>query len=433
MQTNPVPEHTPRIIPRSQHCISRKNIDREALKVLYRLRDAGFSAYLVGGGVRDLLLGKTPKDFDISTDAHPGQLRKLFRNSRVIGRRFRLVQVFFRPDKIIEVSTFRCRGEEEVEGSEEVLASNNTFGTPEEDAFRRDLTINALFYEIEHFSVIDYTGGVEDLNRGIIRMVGDPTRRITRDPARMMRAVRHAARNDFTIEPATWEAICSNAPMLGHCPVSRLRDELFKDLHSGASSSWAELAIRSGLFFVLFPFYEDILRKDDTSQLLRSLLAVSDRLHRQGNRLPEYLILALFLLPWADATLDLFAVRQGKIFFHFSRQLRDSLDRLLVNLNIKKGDKEAITALLANLNLYTRNADQENWPKKIQRKSYFQMGLHFFEIYREATGGEPATELHLPRPEKRERHRGGRARHTHAKTPAFSRKSKGGIFGLKKA
>ena len=144
-----------KIIPRDQHPISRKDIDREALKVLHRLRDAGYSAYLVGGGVRDIYLGKTPKDFDISTNARPGQLRKLFKNSRVIGKRFRLVQVFFHGGKIIEVSTLRCRSEFYIDGSDKVLASNNTYGTVAEDALRRDLTINALFYEIENFTIID--------------------------------------------------------------------------------------------------------------------------------------------------------------------------------------------------------------------------------------------------------------------------------------
>jgi len=159
---------TPRIIPKEQHPISRKNIDREALKVLYRLRDTGHLAYLVGGGVRDIYLGKTPKDFDISTSARPGKLRKIFKNSRLIGRRFRLVQVFFPGNKIIEVSTFRCRSEFDVNGTADdardtVLAANNTFGTPSDDAFRRDLTINALFYGIENHSIVDYVNGVKDL------------------------------------------------------------------------------------------------------------------------------------------------------------------------------------------------------------------------------------------------------------------------------
>ncbi len=430
MHTEPATEHPPRIIPRDQHCISRDNIDREALKVLYRLRDAGFTAYLVGGGVRDLLLGKTPKDFDISTDAHPGQLRKLFRNSRVIGRRFRLVQVFFRGEKVIEVSTFRCRGEEELEGNDEVLAHNNTFGSPEEDAFRRDLTINALFYEIEHFSVIDYTGGMDDLKSGTIRIVGDPARRIKRDPARMLRAIRHAARADFTIEENTWQAIVAHRHMLDCCPESRLRDELFKDLHSGASKPWAELAIKSGIFFVLFPFYDPLLANDASRSLLLNLLATNDRLHQNGQKLPDYLIVALFLVPWTDATLSLFETRKGKELFQFSRQLRAGLDEQLTNLNIKKADKEVITGLLANLDLYARNGDQGNWPKKLQRKSYFQQGLQFFKIYREATGGEPVSDLHFARREKAPRRE--KSHRPRGKAPAFAKKAKGGIFGLKK-
>ncbi len=165
------------IIPPSQHPIHESLLDREALKVLYRLRDAGFKGYLVGGGVRDLYLGKQPKDFDISTDARPGQLRKLFRNSRTIGRRFRLVQVFFRGNKIIEVSTLRSQSEHDLNGPDQVLPHNNTFGTLEEDAFRRDLTINALFYEVETNTIIDYVGGVRDLDDGVVRMVGEPGRR----------------------------------------------------------------------------------------------------------------------------------------------------------------------------------------------------------------------------------------------------------------
>lgn len=431
MHTESTDEHLPRIVPRDQHCISRKNIDREALKVMHRLRDAGFTSYLVGGGVRDLLLGKTPKDFDISTDARPGQLRNLFKNSRIIGRRFRLVQVFFHGDKVVEVATFRCRGEEELNGNDEVLAHNNTFGTPEEDAFRRDLTINALFYEIEHFSVIDYTGGMEDLKNGTIRIVGDPARRIKRDPARMLRAIRHAARIGFAIEEKTWEAIVASRQMLSCCPISRLRDELFKDLHSGASEPWAELAIKSGLFFALFPFYEPLLATDSCRSLLLKVLATNDRLHRDGQKLPDHLIIALFLLPWADATKSLFKVRQGRELYQFTRELRDSLDELLTNLNIKRSDKEAITGLLANLSLYTKNGDEESWPKKLQRKSYFQQGMQFFKIYQEAMGGEPVTDLHLVKKEKApQRERTRRPQHT--KAPAFSKKAKGGIFGLKK-
>ena len=189
-----------RIIPPEDHPITPEQIDRDALFILRKLADAGFAGYLVGGGVRDLYLGKTPKDFDISTDARPGQLRKLFPHSNTIGRRFRLVQVFFKGGKIIEISTLRSLSEYDLDGPEEVLAPNNTFGTLSEDARRRDLTINSLFYEIKKGTIIDYVGGTEDLDRGIIRIGGEPARRIGRDPVRMMRAIRHAARNNFTIE-----------------------------------------------------------------------------------------------------------------------------------------------------------------------------------------------------------------------------------------
>ena len=162
--------------PRAPHL--PQDIDPDALKILYRLYDHGFTAYLVGGSVRDLWLGKKPKDFDIATDAQPQEIRRLFRNSRIIGRRFRLVQVFFKGGKLVEVSTFRSRSEFEGEG--DILAPNNTFGTPAEDAQRRDLTINGLFYNIGDFSLLDYVGGLEDLRQGIIRCIGDPEEKSSR-------------------------------------------------------------------------------------------------------------------------------------------------------------------------------------------------------------------------------------------------------------
>ena len=256
---------TGRIIPPEKHPIIPEMLDQDALYVLRKLSEAGFSGYLVGGGVRDLYLGKTPKDFDISTDAHPGQLRKLFPHSNTIGRRFRLVQIFFRGGKTIEISTLRSLSEHDLDGPEEVLAPNNTFGTLSEDARRRDLTINSLFYEIENSTIIDYVDGILDLDRGIIRIVGEPAKRIGRDPVRMMRAIRHAARINFTIEEQTWKALCSNSHKLSLCPPSRLRDEFLKDLYSGATAPWFELAVDSGLLFCLFPFYRKILTRVTTS------------------------------------------------------------------------------------------------------------------------------------------------------------------------
>ncbi|MDP3696010.1 MAG: polya polymerase, partial [Desulfocapsaceae bacterium] len=245
----------PRILLPGEHPITSGMIDADALMVLRKLHETGFSAYLVGGGVRDLYLGKPPKDFDISTNAHPGQIRKIFRNSMTIGRRFRLVQVFFRNGKTVEVSTLRSLDEHDLDGPETVLAPNNTFGTVEEDAQRRDLTINSLFYEIENNTILDYVGGIDDLNHAIVRIVGDPDKRISRDPVRMLRAIRHAARIHFTIEEQSWQAICRHHHELTLCPPSRLRDELFKDLHSGSLLDWFHLAAESGLFIsILAPY-----------------------------------------------------------------------------------------------------------------------------------------------------------------------------------
>src|SRR5437763_4364910 len=219
----------PRIVPRAEHPISRRDIDPDALKVLYRLRQFDHVAYLVGGSVRDLLLGRRPKDFDIGTSAHPYQVKKLFRNCWIIGRRFRLAHVKF-GHKVIEVATFRRQvapGEEVVQDGvpapnpktpegEHLIHHDNTFGTPEEDAFRRDFTVNALFYDISNFSIIDYVGGLEDVRRGLVRAIGDPEVRVREDPVRMLRAVALASRLDFVIDPPVLDAIRKHRQEIAH-------------------------------------------------------------------------------------------------------------------------------------------------------------------------------------------------------------------------
>ena len=201
----------PIIIPRSEHPISRSMIDEEALKVLYRLHRHGFLSCLVGGSVRDLLLGKTPKDFDIATNAHPQEIHDLFKNSRIIGRRFRLVHVFFKGGKVMEVSTFRSHSEyEETLTEDGQILRTDSFGTPQEDAFRRDITINGLLYNIADFTIIDYVGGMADLDRQVIRTIGDPDEKFKQDPVRMIRVIRHAARTGFRIEEKTYQAILNH-------------------------------------------------------------------------------------------------------------------------------------------------------------------------------------------------------------------------------
>ena len=385
-----------RIIPDSAHPIREQQLDREALKVLYRLRDAGFKGYLVGGGVRDLYLGRAPKDFDISTDARPGQLRQLFRNSRTIGRRFRLVQVFFRGNKIIEVSTLRSSSEFDLEGQDLVLAANNTFGTLEEDAFRRDLTINALFYEIENRTIIDYTGGVRDLEEGVIRMVGDPDRRFTRDPVRMLRVIRHAARTGFTIEPATLEGLRRHCDKLALCPPSRIRDEILKDLQSGASRPWAELCLETPLWSALFPLYNECLAGDQgqavRAQLLR-LFSALDRLHLRTDeslpvKVPESLLFAALLLPWACARYALPETNvRGQGFNQLARTIRDDIDLHFGEpFNVQRMAKEFVTTLLVNLSTFHHARTQGEDPKWLRKKSYYHDCARFYDLYLESKG-----------------------------------------------
>ena len=217
----------PVIRERSEHCISRKNIDEDALKVLYRLSTAGHIAYLVGGSVRDLLLGRHPKDFDVGTDARPNEIKKIFRNCFLIGRRFRLAHIIF-GKKVIETSTFRCQPQEN--GTENGLyqADDNTFGTPEEDAKRRDFTVNGLFYDIKTFSVIDYVGGLKDLEKRVLRCIGDPNIRFQEDPVRMMRAVKFAARLDFTIDRVSRKAILKHHAEILKASPPRVCEEVYR-------------------------------------------------------------------------------------------------------------------------------------------------------------------------------------------------------------
>ncbi len=215
--------------PRSEHCISRQNIDPDALRILQRLSSAGYIAYLVGGGVRDLLLGRTPKDFDISTDAHPNTLKRLFRNCFLIGRRFRLAHIIF-GKKVIETSTFRRQPDatQEQENGSVYQHEDNTFGTPEEDAKRRDFTVNALFYDIKTFSVIDYVGGLKDLESKTLRTIGDPNVRFREDPVRMMRAARLAARLEFRIDWSSRRAMRRHAAEIHNASVPRVQEEIMR-------------------------------------------------------------------------------------------------------------------------------------------------------------------------------------------------------------
>lgn len=307
----------PLIIRRSEHNISRGQISPNALKAMYRLRDNGYKAFLVGGSVRDLLLGRTPKDFDLATDATPLEIKKLFRNCRLIGRRFRLAHLHFK-DEIIELATFRKGGEapedEESEFEAEepkdmptrmkkeghllksddgMLLRDNLFGSPEEDAWRRDFTVNALSYNIADFSIIDYVGGIDDLQQRLIRTIGDPATRISEDPVRMLRAIRFSAQLDFSIEHHCWEAMQENACRITLASPARLFDEVVKLFLSGAAESCWQLLHTSGLAAAIFPDFVEWLTKTDKQACLPPLAWI-DKAVKSGKPVSTPLLLALF-------------------------------------------------------------------------------------------------------------------------------------------
>ncbi len=267
----PTSSPPPAILPRAEHAISRQSIDPQTLKVLYRLHRSGFKAYLVGGGVRDLLLGRAPKDFDVGTDATPDQVKKLFRNCFLVGRRFRLAHVRFGKE-VVEVATFRrmATADDLPESPEDHgHFVENVFGTPQQDAFRRDFTINALFYDIGDFSVIDYVGGLEDLAARRLRVIGDPLVRFTEDPVRMLRALEFAARLGFSLDEATREGIYARAPLIAEAAPARIREEVMELFRHKVAGRVLRSAAAMGLLPHLLAGYEgdeatfDLLEKID--------------------------------------------------------------------------------------------------------------------------------------------------------------------------
>lgn len=292
----------PKIIPRAEHNVSRKEFSKSALKVLYRLDKAGYQAFLVGGCVRDAMLELHPKDFDVATNATPEEVKALFGNCRLIGRRFRLAHVRFGRE-IIEVATFRAAAnhvDDDVEHDREGrILRDNVYGTIDEDIWRRDFTCNALYYNIADFTIWDYAGGVDDVRRRQLVLIGDPEQRLREDPVRMLRAVRFAAKLDFSIDPSVVEAMHHHARLLSNVPAARLFDEFLKLFQSGHAERTFELLREHGLFAEMFPATEQELEQDDEfMRFLRAALANTDSRVREGKSVtPMFLLGVFFWLP----------------------------------------------------------------------------------------------------------------------------------------
>jgi len=385
----------PRIIPREAHPISRRDIDADALKVLYRLRQFHHTAYLVGGGVRDLLLSRRPKDFDVGTSAHPYQVKKLFRNCWIIGRRFRLAHVKF-GQKVIEVATFRRQveaGEEVVQDGvpapdpttpegEHLIHHDNTFGTPEEDAFRRDFTINALFYDIATFSIIDYVSGLDDLRAGIVRSIGDPDVRLREDPVRMIRAIALASRLDFRIEDRLLEAIRANRHEITKSSPPRLLDEYYKILRAGASEKTFRALADVGL---LEPISTELHHGADESlwRSLAELDAYRGRFQSAPDTLTNPVLLGALLVPLG---LSLFRRRaedrgeevNGNVWGEPERR-RAPTPRLGA-LPIARRDFERLQQLLG-LQHRLSDLSGSHRSRSAMHRSVFREALTWFEIH----------------------------------------------------
>lgn len=299
-------------IPRNAHNISRKDISENALKVLHRLNKQGYEAYLVGGCIRDLLLGKKPKDFDIATNATPEQVQKIFRNCRLVGRRFRLAHIMFGKE-IIEVATFRGDHDNQMEqnniskrSQSGMLLRDNVYGTIEQDAIRRDFTMNALYYNVKDFTIRDYCGGLKDLQNGIIRLIGDPQTRYREDPVRMLRTVRFAAKLDMEIDPATADPIKKQASLLKNIPSARLFDESLKLLQTGNGYATYLLLKKYNLFEQLFPLIERLMTTNQNSYLekiIEKVLKNTDYRINHNKRInPAFLFAAFFWYPLMEQT-----------------------------------------------------------------------------------------------------------------------------------
>ena len=389
----------PVIVPRAEHTISRKQIDPDALRVLHRLHENGYLAYLVGGSVRDLLLGRRPKDFDIGTSAHPYQVKKLFRNCWIIGRRFRLAHIRYGP-KTFEVATFRRQlSADELAaldsrppsrdvpadrpptgGHDRVLHRDNTFGTSEEDAFRRDFTVNALFYDIGSFSIIDYTGGLRDLQARVIRCIGDPAERFQEDPVRMLRALVMAARLDFSIDPPIDAAIAAHRREIAKSAPARLIEEFYKVLRAGASERTFRLLAERRL---LDPIAHQ-LQKGCGDALWRSLAALDayrKRFETTPDTLTNAVLLGSLLVPLSTGAGGALApaVRRGEL----KKEPASSLGML----PLARRDVERLRQILG---LQRRLLDMNLSPRArgaLAHRGSFQEALTWLDIHGTAPEG----------------------------------------------
>jgi poly(A) polymerase len=374
-------------------------LDPEAVKVVERLRQRGHQAYLVGGCVRDLLLGRRPKDFDVATSAHPSEVRSLFRNSRLIGRRFRLAQVYFKDRKVVEVSTFRAPSviEETDPASDEsgsraddlLITEDNVFGTAEQDALRRDFTINGLFYDLGAKAVIDYVRGRQDLEQQLIRTIGDPEIRIREDPVRILRAVRFACRLRFEIEPRTYAAMEGAVEDLPRCSPPRLLEETFRLLRGGIAGPSLKLLRALGALKILLPPIDEYLVREGKSgeELFDSFASALDR-HAAQEHLDDATLIAVLLVPVSRVhpPPEPHKGRAG-----INHEIDELLTGFVRTARLPKKIAERCRSILTAQSVLSGERRKRGSLSRFRRQPIFKDALIVFEMSVEATGENRAA------------------------------------------
>lgn len=333
------------IINRDDHCVSRKNISSAALKVLYRLHDKGFKAYLAGGAVRDLILNIKPNDFDIVTNATPEEIKKIFKNCRIVGRRFTLAHIFFRGE-IIETSTFRApitkknsnkKNTQILTANDGLVVRDNLFGTPEEDALRRDFTVNALFYDPINFTIIDYANGLNDIKLKKIKTIGSPQRRFIEDPVRMIRAVRFASTLSFNIDKEDFHTIKKNAHLIQNVSSSRMYDEIQKLFFSGSSNEMYKILEKSNLLkYIFVDFYKWVHEDINRLKWINSSLNQLDKWVNASLRVDTPLLFALIFGEYHEAMIEKKIENNKNLFDLTRRVINDHLNSICSQIRIPK-------------------------------------------------------------------------------------------------
>jgi poly(A) polymerase len=427
------PNPTPLVEPRNLTVdLPTSSLDQNALRVISRLQRQGFEAYLVGGCVRDLMLGRRPKDFDVATSAHPRQVKRLFHNGRIIGKRFRLVHVAY-GEQIVETATFRRAPQRSEDDSQDLLiVDDNEFGTAEEDARRRDFTINALFYNPQRREILDYVGGLEDLEAGVLRTIGDARVRLAEDPVRILRAIKFATRLGFRIDPGTWDAMCELAPELGRSAKPRVLEEILRLLRSGTALGAFRMMRACGALKVILPAIDDYLgpRDDpdpeshDRADTYWRLLEALDGDVHAGNQPATAVAIAALFLRAIERESGIDPRSHDAPTQDVARAATEVIDPFAIAFRLSRRDAGKAVRIIAQQRRFTQPSSKRFRPILFARGEDFRDALDLFRLRSMAWGqGWDVYESWMHRfqqaqgastddveRERRRRRRGGRRR-----------------------